>query len=137
MIYFHKETDIKIKNIRLIKKWIIQSIIDLNKSTGNINYIFCNDDYLLQINKKHLNHDYYTDIITFDYSENNIISGDIFISTERILENSKAFQTSFKDELHRVMLHGVLHLAGFKDKTPSQIKTMRTQENKYLSLRTF
>ncbi|MCF8410128.1 MAG: rRNA maturation RNase YbeY [Crocinitomicaceae bacterium] len=100
---------------------------------GDITVIFVTDGYLLEMNKKHLNHDYYTDIITFDYCEGNIISGDLFISLDRVRENASIFDTPFLLELKRVMIHGVLHLCGHKDKTKEEEENMRSLENKYLN----
>ena len=100
---------------------------------GDITVIFVTDGYLLEMNKKHLNHDYYTDIITFDYCEGNIISGDLFISLDRVRENALTFDTPFLLELKRVMIHGVLHLCGHKDKTKEEEENMRSLENKYLN----
>jgi rRNA maturation RNase YbeY len=100
---------------------------------GDITVIFVTDGYLLDMNKKHLNHDYYTDIITFDYCEGNIISGDLFISLDRVRENASIFDTPFLLELKRVMIHGVLHLCGHKDKTKEEEENMRSLENKYLN----
>jgi len=103
-----------------------------NKTKGDLSFIFCSDDYLLDINKKYLNHDFYTDVITFDYSENNILSGDVFISIDRVKENAGTFNVPFEEELQRVMIHGVLHLAGYKDKTDKEKKQMTDKENFYL-----
>jgi rRNA maturation RNase YbeY len=100
---------------------------------GDISYIFCSDDQLLDINKEFLNHDYYTDVITFDYSETENVSGDIFISIDRIRDNAKILELSYLDELHRVIIHGVLHLLGFKDKTKEESKNMRRLEDECLS----
>jgi rRNA maturation RNase YbeY len=100
---------------------------------GDITVIFVTDGYLLEMNKKHLNHDYYTDIITFDYCEGNIISGDLFISLDRVRENASTFDTPFLLELKRVMIHGVLHLCGHNDKTKEEEENMRSLENKYLN----
>jgi len=107
-------------------------IEDQNKEEGELNLVFCSDDYLLEINNKHLNHDYYTDIITFDYSEKKKISGDLLISIDRVKENAKIFSVPFIHELNRVVIHGVLHLCGYKDKTEEEKKQMRNLENKYL-----
>ncbi len=112
--------------------WITDTAISENKETGEITVIFCDDQYLLEINKKYLNHDYYTDVITFDYSEGNLISGDIFISKDRVKENASFYNVSFENELKRVIIHGVLHLLGYKDKEESQQKIMRQKENEYL-----
>jgi len=104
---------------------------------GFLNFIFCSDNYLLKINVEHLNHDTYTDIITFDYSKEDRISGDIFISIDRVEENAKSHKTSFENELHRVIIHGVLHLLGYGDKEPGQKAEMRQKEDFCLSLRDF
>jgi len=104
------------------------------KIEGDIVLIFCSDEYLLEINKKHLNHDYYTDIITFDYCVEKIVSGDLYISIDRVKENSKTFKQSFTNELTRVVIHGVLHLCGYNDKTEADQKRMRNLENKYLAI---
>jgi len=103
-----------------------------NYELGEITVVFCNDEYLLDLNRTYLNHDYYTDIITFDYSEEIIISGDLFVSIDRIIENSSSFDVSFNHELSRVIYHGVLHLCGYKDKSEEDIKAMRGKENYYL-----
>lgn len=100
---------------------------------GDVTVILVTDGYLLELNQKHLDHDYYTDIITFDYCQDNVISGDLFISVDRVKENSDTFQTDFKVELNRVMIHGVLHLCGYKDKTEEEERLMRFLENKYLN----
>jgi len=101
-------------------------------SQGDITVVFVTDDYLLEMNKTHLNHDYYTDIITFDYTESNFISGDLFVSYDRVIDNSKQFTTSAYNELCRVIFHGILHLCGYKDKSPEDEKLMRTKEAFYL-----
>jgi probable rRNA maturation factor len=103
-----------------------------NRELGDVTYVFVNDDYLLDINQRFLNHDYYTDIITFDYCENNLISGDLLISIDRVVENSQILKIDFHQELHRVILHGILHLCGYKDKTMEEEIAMRDLENKYL-----
>lgn len=124
----------KIKEKNKIKLWI-KTIIDKEKYTlDTINYMFCNDDELLEINIKHLNHKTLTDIITFDYTEEKKISSDIFISIDRVLENAKKFEVAFEEELHRVMIHGVLHLCGYKDKSKSEAELMRKKENWALTL---
>lgn len=109
-------------------------MIRLNKhQTGHLSFVFCTDDYLLEVNKKFLNHDDYTDIITFDYSESNTVSGDLIISIDRVKENALTHQCSFNLELNRVIIHGVLHLLGFSDKTDDQISKMRELEGLYLA----
>ena len=113
---------------------ITSILISEKKTEGDIVLIFCSDDYLLEINKKHLNHDYYTDIITFDYCVENIVSGDLYISVDRIKENAKTFEDTFINELTRVVIHGLLHLCGHNDKTEADQKNMRNLENKYLAI---
>ncbi|MBO4581645.1 MAG: rRNA maturation RNase YbeY [Bacteroidales bacterium] len=103
-----------------------------NKNIGRLAYIFCSDEYLLNINKKYLKHNYLTDVITFDYTNDNEISGDIFISAERVKENAKTYGQTFFCETLRVILHGALHLCGYKDKTEAEKKQMRAKENYYL-----
>jgi rRNA maturation RNase YbeY len=104
-----------------------------NYQSGDINVVFCSDTYLLQMNKSYLNHDYFTDIITFDYVEDKIISGDLFISLDRIKENADTYADDFSQELYRVVIHGVLHLCGYKDKSESEKNEMRAKENQYLN----
>lgn len=116
------------------KQWIKQVTEKEKHLVGNINYIFCTDDELLDINIKHLNHNTYTDIITFDYTENKKINSDIFISVERVLENSQKFNVDFDAELKRVMIHGILHLCGYKDKTKLEAELMRKKENAAIKL---
>jgi len=130
MISFNNQSiSFKLKDKTKLKQWI-KTITEKEKHTlGTINYIFCTDDELLEINLKHLNHTTYTDIITFDYTENKIIQSDIFISIDRIIENAKKFNVSFENELHRVMIHGILHLCGYKDKTKADAELMRKKEN--------
>jgi probable rRNA maturation factor len=118
-----------LKNKAALKSWIKSIAQKEKKETGNLNYTFTSDEGLLKINVQYLNHNTYTDIITFDYSEGKIISGDIFISIDRIRENAEKFEVSFEEELHRVMIHGVLHLCGYKDKTKTDSDLMRKKEN--------
>ena len=115
-------------------EWIKKLILDEEKKVGNINYIFCDDEYLLKVNQDFLNHDYYTDIITFDYVKGKTISGDIFISLTRISENASTLSSSFEKELLRVLAHGVLHLCGYKDKSNEEQKEMRAKEDFYINL---
>ena len=135
MISFQNQSiSFKLKDKTKLKLWI-KSIVNKEKHViGTLNYIFCSDDELLEINIKHLNHNTFTDIITFDYTEDKKISSDIFISIDRVIENSKKFDTCFENELHRVMIHGVLHLCGYKDKTKSDAELMRKKENWALKL---
>lgn len=124
----------KLKEKAKLKFWI-KFITEKEKhKIGTINYVFCNDAELLEINIKHLNHNTYTDIITFDYTEGLKINSDIYISTERVVENAKKFNVSFEEELHRVMIHGVLHLCGYKDKTKQDSDLMRKKENSSLKV---
>lgn len=116
-----------------LKLWLEHIILSEGKKMGDINYIFCDDEYLLKINQDYLQHDYYTDIITFDYVKGKKISGDIFVSVTRVSENAPLLSKSFEEELHRVMAHGVLHLCGYKDKTETEIKEMRSKEDFYLN----
>ena len=115
-----------------ISVWLNQIILKYGHSTGDLTVIFCKDEYLRGINEKFLAHDYYTDIITFDYSVNKILSGDLFISVDRVLENSFLFKHSFSDELLRVIVHGLLHLIGFKDSMEEEKSIMRELENECL-----
>ncbi|HEV8515115.1 MAG TPA: rRNA maturation RNase YbeY [Cyclobacteriaceae bacterium] len=132
--FFYEETKFKIVHPRKTVKWIIESARREKRLILDINYIFCSDDYLLGLNKEFLDHNTFTDIITFDSSEGKNISGEIYISLDRVRENSLKFNSHFNDELLRVMIHGVLHLTGYKDKKPREISTMRKKEEAYLSL---
>ena len=124
-----------LKEKNKIREWINLAIASEKKTTGTINIIFCSDKYLLKLNKEYLKHNYFTDIITFDNSENKrSISGDIFISIDRVKENAKDFSKSVKNELLRVMIHGILHLIGYKDKSSQQKILMNSKEDYYLSL---
>jgi len=132
-IHFHSLTDFILDTEDKKRDWIISSIIEEGKELGEINIIFCDDKILLEKNNTYLNHDTLTDIITFDYSELNTISGDIFISVERVLDNSNDFNVTFEQELNRVIIHGHLHLMGYKDKAEEDQVTMKNKENYYLS----
>lgn len=129
MILFYSETTFDLSQKRIYKKWIKELVLGEKQKLGDINYIFCDDAYLLELNQKYLQHDTLTDIITFDYSEQGIISGDIYISIERVRENANIFQVSFDEELLRVLSHGVMHLCGYKDKTDADATLMRQKEN--------
>ncbi len=133
-ISFAFQTNCTLKNRTILKQWIKSTIENDNKQLGEISYIFCSDEQLLEINKEFLNHDYYTDIITFDYSEADVVSGDLFISIDRIKDNAKTLRTPYQEELHRVIIHGILHLLGNKDKTESESENMRRLENDCLSV---
>lgn len=118
-----------------LKKFLLQQLQDVFKQIDAVNYIFCNDDYLFQINRSYLKHNTYTDIITFELSERHQpLLADIYISIERVRENAKTFSSTFTDEVHRVIFHGALHLVGYKDKSESQLSKMRLKENEWLSL---
>ena len=132
MITFNYETDFKLVSEEKTSRWIEDVIEKEGASLGEINYIFCDDLYLHKINVEYLNHDTYTDIISFDYSLGKTLNGDIYISTERVLENSQTFNVTFREELHRVIIHGILHYAGYKDKTEEEKEQMRTKENQAL-----
>ena len=122
-----------LKNKFKVKNWVKSILETEGKSAGDITYVFCTDEYLLGMNEKYLKHDTLTDIITFDYSEKGKLSGDIFISIERVKENSVSFNTTLNQELGRVMAHGVLHLSGYKDKNHEDKKMMRSKEDFYLA----
>ena len=117
-----------------VKKWIAEVVNRRGKSVGNISYLFCDDEYMLGVNRQYLDHDTYTDIITFDYVVAGLISGDIFISVDRVVENAQQFGVEFERELHRVIIHGVLHLLGQGDKTDDDAREMRRQEEEALAL---
>lgn len=133
--FFNEEISFKPKKTRKIKSWILRCAKKEKCLVGEINYIFCSDDYLLSVNQEYLKHNTLTDIITFDNSEiPGQLSGDIFISVERVKENANKFLVSFDEELHRVMIHGVLHLIGYKDKKVNEKALMRKKEEACLSL---
>lgn len=134
-ISFHTENidSPKIKK-QITKNWIKSVAENYGKKVGDVNYLFCSDEKILEVNNQYLSHDYYTDIITFDYSEGNKISGDIFISIDTVRSNSQKFHTDFYEELYRVIIHGILHLCGVNDKSKTEEKAMREAENKALSL---
>lgn len=129
--FYSEEINFKLKNKILLRQWIVKSIQKEKHITGDINFIFCSDIFLLEINKKYLKHNTLTDIITFDYTINELC-GEMYISIDRIKENSTKFSSSFESEVHRVMIHGVLHLAGYKDKSKKDKATMTEKENYYL-----
>ena len=129
MITFNSETSFTPKNQNKLAEWISNVILSEGFEVGEINYIFCDDIYLHKINQEFLKHDTYTDIISFDYTLGKEVGGDIFISIERVLENAEKFNEVFENELHRVMIHGVLHFMGYKDKTKKEKTLMRTKED--------
>ena len=133
--YFFEETDFKFKNRRLNNAWLKTVAGSEIKKLGDINIIFCSDNYILDVNQRYLQHDYFTDIITFDYCEGDVLSGDLFISVDSVRENSFFYGTDFENELNRVIVHGLLHLIGYDDHTDEDIRTMREKENYYLEIR--
>ncbi|MFD1315019.1 rRNA maturation RNase YbeY [Namhaeicola litoreus] len=137
MIRFFEEGNIRLTNKRLIKNWLTSCVESEGKYLQDINFVFCNDDELLDKNIKYLKHNTLTDVITFDYSENDLISGEVYISVDRIQENASLLNVKFSDELNRVMIHGVLHLLGYTDKTKLEKVEMRKKEDDYLALRNF
>lgn len=135
MISFNYETDFNFDNEEKLSNWISSVIRSEGFNEGEINYIYCDDDYLLKLNLEFLKHNALTDIISFDYTIGNTIHGDIYISIERVLDNANEFNVEFLDELSRVMVHGVLHYCGYKDKSIKDKQLMRVKENHYLSTR--
>ena len=135
MISFNYETEFSLNNETQFSSWISKTISEENCKEGEINYIFCSDDYLLKLNLDFLKHDTLTDIISFDCSVGKELHGDIYISVERVKENAKDFNETFTDEIARVIIHGVLHFCGYKDKTNDEEQLMRSKENYYLSKR--
>ncbi len=135
MIRFHFLADIPLRERSGLKSFLPSLFKKEKKQLSELQYIFCSDDHLLGINKQYLDHDYYTDIITFDLSEPGLpINAEIYISVDRVRDNARSFGTSLKKELHRVIFHGALHLCGYRDKTPQEEQTMRKMEDKYLTL---
>lgn len=133
-IYFEDSSPISNLNSDLYELWLSKVANIEQKKLGDITLIFCSDEYLLNINQSYLQHDYYTDIITFDYSEDEFISGDLYISVDRVAENAEINNVSFSNELNRVVVHGVLHLCGYKDKSEEEEKVMRKKEDDALKL---
>lgn len=130
--YFFEDTNFKFNKRRATSKWLKSAIALENKKLGDISIIYCSDDYLLEINKQYLSHDYYTDVITFNYCEGDLISGDIFISVDTIKANAEEYGASFDNELCRVMVHGILHLIGYDDDCEYNQLIMRQKEDFYL-----
>lgn len=120
-------------NEELVVKWLDESVRSLGFVIGELSFIFCSDEYLKEINIKYLNHDFFTDVITFDYSKEKLLFGDVYVSTDRVKENAKTYSSSFNKELFRVIIHGVLHLCGFNDKTKKEKTLIRSKENEALS----
>lgn len=134
MIDFNYECDFTLENEEAISAWLSAVIVSENKNEGEINYIFCDDEYLLKINMEYLNHDTLTDIISFDYTVGNELNGDIFISVERVQDNANDFNVSFDEELKRVIVHGVLHYCGYKDKDEESEQLMRAKEDEKIAM---
>ncbi|MDY7394682.1 rRNA maturation RNase YbeY [Aureibaculum sp. 2210JD6-5] len=137
MIEYNYQKEFEFGDKNAVSNWISDTIAAESHKEDAINYIFCDDSYLLELNVKHLKHNTLTDIITFNYNLGKVISADIFISIDRIIENANKFEVTFNDELHRVMIHGILHLCGYKDNTEDEKALMRKKEDYYLSLRAF
>jgi len=134
MISFNYETDFELENEAQYEDWISRIIESEGFDEGEINYIFCDDEYLHKINVEYLDHDTLTDIISFDYTVGNVLQGDIFISIERVMDNAKDFNVSFEEELKRVLSHGVLHYCGYKDKSPEDETLMRSKEEEKMQM---
>jgi probable rRNA maturation factor len=134
MISFNYENEFELQNEDQIVTWISTVILSENKKEGDINYIFCDDEYLLNLNEQYLDHDTLTDIISFDYSVGNELHGDIFISVERVRENAQDFNVTFEEELKRVLVHGVLHYCGYKDKSEEDEQLMRSKEDEKIKM---
>jgi len=132
--FFSEDTNYSVKNRRLLTNWVKSCIANEGKKCGDISFIFCSDDHLLSINRQYLQHDYYTDVITFDYCNGDIVTGDIFVSVDTVRENSALFNKAFLDELHRVIIHGILHLCGHGDKSDEDASKMRLLEDNSLNL---
>jgi rRNA maturation RNase YbeY len=137
MIDFNYLDKFQLSNEQEVRAWLEFVLEQEDRELGEVSYIFCDDEYLYDINVKYLNHNTLTDIISFDYSLGKVVSGDIYISVERVDENARDRGIEFDDELHRIIVHGMLHYIGYKDKSESQRKIMRKKEDYYLSLRTF
>lgn len=134
--YFFEDTSFVFKGRKLNNLWLKTVAESEIRRLGDLNIIFCSDNYILDVNQKYLQHDYFTDVITFDYCQDNILSGDIFVSVDTVRENALTYGAdSFEEELCRVMVHGLLHLIGYDDQTPEQQKVMRSKENYYLDIR--
>jgi len=134
IINFYSENGFQLEGSSRYEDWVKEVISSEGKKTGEISFIFCDDDYLLEINQKYLDHDTYTDIISFDNSIGQILNGDIFISTERVGENADTYGVTFEEELKRVIIHGVLHLCGYRDKSSEEAKEMRAKEEEKMKM---
>lgn len=134
MINFNYETDFTLGDEQAFSDWLSAVIVSESKNEGEINYIFCDDEYLHKINVEYLDHDTLTDIISFDYSVGNELNGDIFVSVERVADNAKEFNVSFANELKRVLSHGILHYCGYKDKSDEDAQLMRAKEEEKMKM---
>jgi probable rRNA maturation factor len=132
--FFNEDVSLPKLGKRRIISWINDVVLKEGRLVGDISFIFCSDEFLLDVNRKYLNHDYYTDIITFDYVEKDIIQGDIFISLDRVRENAMIYKVTFDNEIHRILIHGILHLIGYKDKLKKDKLLMTAKEDSYLKL---
>ncbi|MGB5387474.1 MAG: rRNA maturation RNase YbeY [Eudoraea sp.] len=134
MINYHYETEFDLENIKEYTSWINTIVVSEDVHLGDLSYIFCSDEYLIKLNQKYLGHDTYTDIVTFNYSEEDVISGEIYISVDRVKENAVKFKEDFNKELRRVMAHGVLHLLGYNDKSKKEKEEMRIKEDEKINM---
>ena len=134
MISFNYETDFELGNEEAFENWISRVISSEEKKEGEINFIFCDDEYLHKLNVEYLEHDTLTDVISFDYSVGNLLQGDIFVSVERVKENALEFNVPFEDEIKRVLSHGILHYCGYKDKSPEDELLMRSKEDEKIQM---
>lgn len=135
--FFEEDRNYRLTQKSAVRDWLQQAVDDHNRGVREVNYIFCSDQHLHSINKRFLRHDTYTDIITFDYAENDDLRADVYISIDRARENAATYEVSVVDEVHRLLIHGLLHLLGYADKTSTEQERMRSQEEYYLSLRQF
>ena len=135
--FSYNNVTFRLRQARNVKRWLLDLVAQHKAEAGTIGVVFCGDEFLLAMNREYLSHDYYTDIITFDYSEGKWLNGELYVSIDRVRENAKTLGVSPAEELHRVLAHGLLHLIGFSDKTPSAQARMRKEEDRALSLRQF
>ena len=133
--YFTEDIKFVFKQKLINNRWLKSVAQNESRCIGDVSIIFCSDDYILEVNKKYLQHDYYTDIITFDYCDGNVLNGDLFISIDSVKDNAVHYGTEFSDELNRVIVHGLLHLIGYDDHSPEDISIMRSKENFYIDKR--
>lgn len=135
--FFAEDTPYQLRKRNLLRQWLQQVVAEHGKKLDELSIVICSDDFLLSVNQEYLNHDYFTDIITFDYGEDNSVSGDVFVSIDRVRDNAKELGLKVTDELHRVLVHGILHLLGYSDKSKAEKQEMRTKEDYCLTLREF